>query len=446
MSASAGTKLFGTDGVRGKVGEFLTAELAFALGRALVTTAGKGGSRVLVVRDTRVSGEMLESALCAGIAAAGGHVFLAGVLPTAAASLLVRRLSLDFGAVISASHNPYEDNGIKFFDATGHKLSDEAEAAVERAVEEGAHSEGSGTGRVQPLAGALDDYLREIGSRHRSRVDGLRVVLDCANGAAYRAAPLIFERLGAEVEAIYCEPDGTNINAGCGSTHLEPLREAVVHGGHDVGFAFDGDADRVLAVDRNGTTVDGDEMVAIAAVHLKEQGELAGNGVAVTIMTNYGFHRAMQEAGIEVVTTQVGDRYVVEELGKRGWTIGGEQSGHIIDMRLTPSGDGISAALLLLEALGGHDLADNKVMQKLPQCLENVAVQGRNALANASGVRSAIESESARLEGRGRVLVRPSGTEPVVRVMVEAPSESECKEICGRLVERVRRELGPAAG
>jgi phosphoglucosamine mutase len=295
---------------------------------------------------------------------------------------------------------------------------------------------------VRSLAGATDDYLRVLQSRFAGDLAGRRVLLDCANGATYRVAPLIFERLGAAVDAFAVEPDGTNINAGCGSTHLEPLVERMRRGGHDVGFAFDGDGDRVLAVDRDGRVIDGDEMIAHSALYLHANDALSGGGVAVTVMTNYGFHSAMRDAGIEVATTKVGDRHVVEELTRRGWVLGGEQSGHVIDMRFTPSGDGIAAALLLLEAAGTRDLADAKVMTKLPQRLVNLRVADRDALERSTPVREAIASEAAALEGRGRVLVRPSGTEPVVRVMVETPSEQECHEVADRLVAVIARELG----
>jgi phosphoglucosamine mutase len=270
----------------------------------------------------------------------------------------------------------------------------------------------------------------------------MRVLLDCANGATYRAAPMMFERLGAEVDAFAVEPNGTNINAECGSTYIYPLVERMKEGGHDVGFAFDGDGDRVLAVDRNGTVVDGDEIIAHAALHLSGRGQLAGDGVAVTVMTNFGFHQAMESAGINVATTKVGDRYVVEELVKRGWNLGGEQSGHVIDLRFAPSGDGVAAALLTLAALEGRDLSEHKPFAKLPQWLVNVPVADRNAFAQSTAVREAIEAESAALAGRGRVLVRPSGTEPLVRVMVEAPAPEECERVATRLAEVVKRELG----
>jgi phosphoglucosamine mutase len=439
MAVSAKGNLFGTDGVRGRVGEFLSPELAFALGRAAVTVSGTPSPQVLVVRDTRESGEMLESALCAGIAAAAGQALLAGVLPTPAASLLVRRLGFDLAAVISASHNPYQDNGIKFFDRKGRKLSDEMELAIEEQV--GVVTAASGSGRVRSLSGALDDYLRELGSQFQIDLSGVRVLLDCANGAMYRAAPVMFERLGAQVDSIAVEPDGTNINAGCGSTHMNVIVERMKAGDYDVGFAFDGDGDRMLAADRNGRVVDGDEIIAHAALHLHRQGELAGGGVAVTVMTNYGFHQAMQSAGIEVATTRVGDRHVVDELVKRGWTVGGEQSGHMIDMRFTPSGDGMAAALLMLEALEGRDLSDVEVMHKLPQCLINVPVADRDALERSAAVRDGVETASTALAGRGRVLVRPSGTEQLVRVMVEAPSRDECEDVATRLAAVVSRDL-----
>jgi len=449
-------KLFGTDGVRGVAGEFLTAELAFALGRAVVSVCDSPSPEVLVVRDTRVSGEMLEAALCAGIAASGGQALLAGVLPTPAASILVRRFGFELAAVISASHNPFSDNGIKFFDANGRKLPDEAEVAMEEEVQAWSErplpiggglrtgGEPARAGRVRPISGALEDYMRELESRFHPSLQGRRILLDCANGATYRAAPLLFERLGASVDTIACKPDGVNINAGVGSTHMDAIVDRLREGSHSIGFAFDGDGDRVLAVGADGTTVDGDELIAQIAVDLHRRGDLAGNGVAVTVMTNYGFHQAMEEAGIEVATTDVGDRHVVDELAKRGWVLGGEQSGHIVDMRLTPSGDGIAAALMTLAALDGGDLHSGAVMTKLPQVLRNVRVADRDALEGASAVWEAVATESGALEGRGRVLVRPSGTEPVVRVMAEAPTHGECEAVVGRLSEIVARELGIA--
>ena len=425
-------KLFGTDGVRGVAGDLLTPELAVALGRAAAEQAG--ARRVLVIRDTRESGEMLEAALASGAAAAGAEVLLGGVLPTPAAPLLLGRYGFDLAVVLSASHNPFEDNGIKFFGADGFKLSDETELAIERRLED-EPAPSTATGRIRPLEGTQEDYLRALGERF-SGLDlrGLDIALDCGHGATYRVAPEAFRRLGATVRVIGDRPDGRNINAGVGSTHLDALRAVMAEGGHDVGFAFDGDGDRVLAVDRTGAVVDGDELVALAALHLAQAGRLPGGGVAVTVMTNYGFHAAMREAGVEVAITKVGDRYVLEELRARGWALGGEQSGHVIDMGFNSSGDGIATALLTLEALGGRDLAERGAMQKLPQRLVNVRVRDRDGAMASEELAEASEREAEALAGRGRVLIRPSGTEPLVRVMVEAPSEYEADAVCARLV------------
>jgi phosphoglucosamine mutase len=428
--------LFGTDGVRGRAGHFLSAELALKLARTAVARIEARRPQVLVIRDTRESGEMLESAIAAGVAAAGGDAWLAGVLPTPAAPLLVRRHGLDLAAVISASHNPYEDNGIKLFASDGFKLDDDTEHAIEAELETPPPSPPH-IGRIKPFEGALEDYLTQLYERFRGLdLSGIRVVLDCANGATFQAAPEIFRRLGATVEVVADEPDGVNINQQCGSTHLDAVIERMSSGQHDAAFAFDGDGDRVLAVDRGGAVVDGDELVALAAIHLREMGRLAGNGVVVTVMTNYGFHRAMETAGIEVAITSVGDRYVLDELRRRRWALGGEQSGHIIDLGFGPSGDGIASALLTLEALRGGDLAERHAMDKLPQRLVNIRAGDRAGLAAAladPGVEEAIAREHAGLTGRGRVLVRPSGTEPLIRVMVEAPSQQETDEICDRL-------------
>jgi phosphoglucosamine mutase len=430
-------RLFGTDGVRGVAGEFLTAELSLALARAAAERAGTERPRVLVIRDTRESGEMLEAAVAAGIAAAGGEALLGGVLPTPGAPLLIERYGFDLAVVLSASHNPFRDNGIKFFGADGFKLSDAVELEIERALESPDAS--AAVGRVRALQGALEDYLRALHERFAELdLSGRRIALDCANGATYRAAPEIFRRLGADVDVLADAPDGRNINARCGSTHVEALAAHVRAGGHDAGFAFDGDGDRVLAVDRHGVVVDGDELIALAALHLRSAGRLPGGGVAVTVMTNYGFHTAMRAAGIEVATTPVGDRYVLEALRERGWALGGEQSGHIIDMGFIASGDGIAAALLTLESLEGGDLAGRHAMEKLPQRLVNVRFADRAALnAAVAATAEEVGRADAALAGRGRVLVRASGTEPLVRVMVEAPEEHEADAVCGRLVAAV---------
>jgi phosphoglucosamine mutase len=460
-------QLFGTDGVRGVAGELLSADLALGLGRAATARilatraapahAGNGSAngnatgaaatsarpQVLIIRDTRESGEMLQAALAAGVSAAGGDALLGGVLPTPAAPLLIARYGFDLAAVISASHNPYEDNGIKFFGADGFKLSDEDELEIEHALRHGVASAAPRTiGGVRELRGTQEDYLRELHTRFGDlSLDGLDVLLDCANGATYRVAPEIFRRLGASVTVLADSPDGRNINAGCGSTHVGLLAERVRDGGHAVGFAFDGDGDRVLAVDAAGEIVDGDELMALAALHLKRTGRLTGGGVAVTVMTNYGFHAAMRDAEIDVTATNVGDRYVLEALRERGWILGGEQSGHIIDMDFNRSGDGIASALLALEALDGRPLSERDAMAKLPQRLVNVRVRDRGALQGADAVASAVRAEDDALSGRGRVLVRPSGTEPLVRVMVEAPTDAEADAVCSRLVALVEREL-----
>ncbi|MGE5281433.1 MAG: phosphoglucosamine mutase [Chloroflexota bacterium] len=444
---TAERKLFGTDGVRGEVGTFLTAELATSLGRAAVASLAPPRPQVLIVRDTRESGPMLESALAAGIAAGGGDALLGGVLPTPAAAILVKRLGLDLAVVVSASHNPYGDNGIKFFSAQGTKLDDATEARIEshlpdrgRHLDRDADEMATAPGRVRELDGGLEDYLRALEAHFPLDLSGRRVMLDCANGATFRAAPAIFERLGAEVETLAAEPDGRNINDGCGSTDLATLASAIAGSEATIGFAFDGDGDRVLAVDGTGRTHDGDELIALIGRGMAARGELDG-GIAVTVMSNYGFHKAMAGAGIEVATTKVGDRYVLDELRERGWSLGGEQSGHIIDTRFAATGDGIAAALATMRELDGNGLEAAAPMEKLPQTLVNVEVADRDAIAGATAVWEAVESEGAALEGRGRVLLRPSGTEPLVRVMAEAPSAEEAEAVCERLVAIVRREL-----
>jgi phosphoglucosamine mutase len=440
--ADASRKLFGTDGVRGEAGTFLTAELATLLGHAATASLGAERPRVLIVRDTRESGPMLEAALAAGIAAAGGDALLAGVLPTPAAAILVRRLGLDMAAVVSASHNPYRDNGIKFFSAAGTKLPDEVEARIEALMEGSGPPAAEHPGRIEELNGGEDDYVRELAAAFQIDLSGRKVLLDCANGATYRVAPRIFEQLGATVETIGVDPDGRNINEGVGSTHVGTLAERIVGSDAEIGFAFDGDGDRVLAVDAAGKIHDGDELIALAALGMAASGELGDGGVVVTVMTNFGFHQAMKEAGIEVAITQVGDRYVIDEMLRREWKLGGEQSGHIIATDIVATGDGTAAALLTMRMLAGTALADAPAMDKLPQRLVNVKVADRDSLAGAVAVWDQVGKESAALEGRGRVLLRPSGTEPLVRVMVEAPEADEADAVCDRLVALVEQELG----
>jgi phosphoglucosamine mutase len=430
-------KLFGTDGVRGPVGGLLTPDLAVRLGRAAALQAEAERPQVLIVRDTRESGPMLEDALAAGVAAGGGDAMLAGVLPTPAASVLARRLTFDLAGVVSASHNPYGDNGIKFFDSRGIKLDDETEAAIEARLDEETREN---VGGVRRLEGAFDDYIRELRTAFQLDLSGMRIALDCANGATHRAAPVIFRTLGAELELTGVEPDGRNINADCGSTHPDGLIELVRSSGAQIGFAYDGDGDRMLAVDGSGELHDGDDLIALIAKDLEQRGELDG-GVAVTVMTNYGFMTTMEDAGIEVEQTKVGDRYVIEALLARDWRLGGEQSGHIVWTDFTPTGDGIAASLLVLRALAGRRLEDVEPFERLPQKLENVRVADRGAIEGAAELWSAVDEENRKLEGRGRVLVRPSGTEPLLRVMVEAPDEEECEAVTRRLVDLAKREL-----
>ncbi len=438
-------KLFGTDGIRGDAAELLTDELVESLGSASVAVLGGEATRMAIIRDTRESGPRIECALARGAAAAGADVKLAGVLPTPAAPILIDRLGFDLVAVISASHNPFADNGIKFFGAGGLKLTDADEIEIERVMGSVAQA-AERPGAINDLHGAEDDYVRALEQRFDGLdLAGMRIALDTANGATYRAAPRIMRELGAEVTVLSDTPDGENINAGCGSTHLEPLIAEMAAGDYDIGFAFDGDGDRMLAVAPGGEVVDGDELIALAALHLREAGRLPGGGVVVTVMSNYGFHQAMAEAGIDVAVTPVGDRYVLEELLKREWALGGEQSGHVIDRGFVPSGDGTASALLTLEALkaSGKGLAESVPMTKLPQKLVNVRVADRDAVEGATSVWNAVDSANADLEGRGRVLVRASGTEPLVRVMVEAPSEREAEDVCAALVALIQSELDP---
>lgn len=439
-------KYFGTDGIRGDAATLLTDDLVEKLGKAAVGVLGGAGTRMAILRDTRESGPRIERALARGAAAAGADVKLAGVLPTPAAPVLIEKLGFDLVAVVSASHNPYADNGIKFFGAGGLKLTDAIELEIEELIDAPQPDEHR-PGDIGELHGAEDDYVRALGSRFSDLdLSGVKVLIDTANGATYRVAPRILEQLGADVTVLADRPDGTNINENCGSTHLGGLIAAITAGEFDAGFAFDGDGDRMLAVDGEGRVVDGDELIALAAVHLREAGRLPGNGVAVTVMTNYGFHRAMKDAGIEVEVTPVGDRYVLEALLSNDWALGGEQSGHVIDRGFVPSGDGTASALLTLEALraAGKGLHEVIPMEKLPQRLVNVRVADRDAIDGAESVWSAVDAANSDLEGRGRVLVRASGTEPLVRVMVEAPTDAEAEGVCDRLVGLIESELAPA--
>ena len=418
-------RYFGTDGVRGIVGEDLTPGLVERLGRA-ATLWSKGG-RVFVGRDTRGSGPELEEAFARGVVAAGGNAVLAGVLPTPAVALL----ALDLGAVISASHNPPEYNGVKLFDREGQKLTDAAEEEIEALFD--APFAGP-LGEVDHVGVATDSYLEHIVERFGSDLSALRIVVDCANGAYSGIAPQAFEQLGAQVETIGAEPDGTNINVGCGATDLRALQHKVVETGAALGVAFDGDGDRMLAVDGSGHVVDGDQILAILMLHL------GVDLVAVTVMANLGLHRLAEERGIRVVTTSVGDRYVLEALRREGGVLGGEQSGHIIYLRDHVTGDGLAAALLLCGALEGRTLQEAaSVMPRYPQVKANIRVSSR---VLPPSVQEAVERVNQSLDGNGRVLVRPSGTEPVIRVLAEAETAAEAEEVCGTISALVTRELG----
>ncbi|HLX20413.1 MAG TPA: phosphoglucosamine mutase [Gaiellaceae bacterium] len=416
---------FGTDGVRGIVGEFITPDLVERLGKA--SALWSGGGRVFVGRDTRASGEELEEAFARGVESAGGIAVLAGVVPTPAVALL----RLDLGVVISASHNPPEYNGVKFFDRRGRKLTDQAEEEIEALLE----ADAPGGGEIDRVDVAVDSYLDHVLERFGSDLSGVRVGVDCANGAYAGIAPQAFERLGAEVLTIGDEPDGWNINVGSGATDLAALQQLVLENDLDLGVAFDGDGDRMLAVDDDGNVVDGDQIVAVLALHL------GVDLVAVTTMTNLGFHRLMEERGIRVVTTDVGDRYVLEALYREDGVLGGEQSGHIIYLRDHVTGDGLASALLLCDAVRGTTLAKAAAaMTRFPQARVNVPRSGRGPLPQS--LLDTVERVNGELNGDGRVLVRPSGTEPVVRVLAEAPTEEESEALCGTVVQLVRQELG----
>jgi phosphoglucosamine mutase len=418
-------RYFGTDGVRGVVGEFLTPELVERLGRAAALWTG--AATVFVGRDTRASGVELEEAFARGVVSAGGDCILGGVLPTPAVALL----ALDLGVVISASHNPPEYNGVKFFDAKGRKLSDRSEEQIEELL---AAAPGVDQGTIGHVKVATDSYLQHILDRFGCDLSGLRIVVDCANGAYSGLGPHAFERCGAEVMAIGDAPNGSNINVGCGATDLSLLQKTVVAGGYDLGIAFDGDGDRMLAVDENGAAVDGDQIIAILALDQKV------DTVAVTVMTNLGFHALMRERGIRVVTTDVGDRYVLEALHREGALLGGEQSGHVIYLRDHVTGDGLAAGLLLCAALKGRRLSVvAAAMSRFPQVKENVRVDNREL---TPAILEEVERLNREWDGAGRVFVRPSGTEPLIRVLAEAQNADLATEACASIAALVRRELG----
>ena len=438
-------RLFGTDGVRGLANKTLTAPLAMKLGAAAATVLTRGSNpakrrpTAVIGRDPRVSGEMLAAAMAAGMASKGVDVLRVGVLPTPAVAYLTDDYGADMGVMISASHNPMPDNGIKFFAAGGTKLDDTVEKEIEHAL---LHLEddgptGTGVGRViEEAPDGLDRYLFHLAKAVPSKIDGIRVVVDCANGAASEAAPLAYATAGADVVAIHNSPNSYNINDGCGSTHIDVLQKAVLEHGADLGLAHDGDADRCLAVDSEGNVIDGDQIMAVLAVAMKEQGLLHHNTLVATVMSNLGLKLAMQDNGIELRTTKVGDRYVLADLNAGGYSLGGEQSGHLVIPDFATTGDGTLTGLYLMSRMAntGKSLAElASVMTVLPQTLINVPVSDKAAIADAAEVKDAIAAAEEQLGDTGRVLLRPSGTEELFRVMVEAPDAETARRIAGEL-------------
>lgn len=439
--------MFGTDGVRGIANKDLTPDLAMRIGRAgaHVLAGGKAGSRIVIGRDTRISGDMLEGALLAGICSAGVDVLRVGIIPTPAVAYLTRELQANGGVVISASHNPVDDNGIKFFGSNGYKLLDGMEDEIEKLVKDSSSilfPTGSSIGRCIEVADAAGRYVKFLRESVPADLTGLTIVVDCAHGAAFQVAPQVLEELGARVIPIFNHPNGLNINRGCGSTHLGALQKKVVELGADLGLAHDGDADRVLAVDSEGRIVDGDQIMVICARHLKSTGKLKRNRVVTTVMSNMGLHLALREYGINVLETKVGDRYVLEECLRSGATFGGEQSGHILFLDYNTTGDGLLTALNLLSIIQeqGKPLAELAAqMEKLPQILENVRVGNKSEVMSSPVIFNAIKMAEEKLAGEGRVLVRPSGTEPLVRVMAEGRNIGELRYLVEDLVMVVKK-------
>jgi len=447
-------RLFGTDGVRGVANSELTPELAFHLGKAGAHVLRKDNKRPVVVigKDTRVSGDMLESALTAGILAVGGNVIKVGVVPTPAVAYLVKHYQADAGIVISASHNPYEYNGIKFFNSEGFKLDDLLEEKIEdiilRDIDPNAHLTGEALGRcIVAEEDAVDLYVKFLLTTIDQRLDGMKVVLDCANGAAYKTAPKVYEALGAEVITIGCDPNGININDNIGSTHPELLQQTVVENNADIGLAYDGDADRLIVVDEKGMIIDGDKTICICAKMLKDAGELAENKVTATVMSNIGFHKYIKEqVGAVVDVTGVGDRYVLESMLETGCVLGGEQSGHIIFLNHTTTGDGTLSSLQFMKAVLASGKKPSELSAEIeiyPQVLVNARVDNDNKkiYMKDEEVKNAIDAIEAEMEGSGRVLIRPSGTEPLVRVMIEGNDIEKIHVLAQQLADLIESKF-----
>lgn len=443
-------RMFGTDGVRGVANVELTPELAFKLGYAAAKYFSREGNapKIIIGRDTRRSGQMLEAALAAGICSAGGNAHLLGVMPTPAVSFLTSVVKANAGVVISASHNPFEDNGIKFFSRTGHKLpdavEDEIEAIVKTPIDYSKAVSGSSVGSIVHEDNLAELYIKHILGTAYADLKGLKVVMDCSNGANSQIAPVILRSLGAEVITIFNEPNGININNGCGSTHLEALQQKVLEAGANVGIANDGDADRCLAVDENGDTLDGDQIMLICALELMKRKKLQDNMLVVTVMSNVGLHQAMKAHGGKTCKTAVGDRYVLEEMLKHNYSIGGEQSGHIIFSEFAKTGDGILTAVQLLCAMvkNNKSLSElGSVMTKYPQVLLNVRVKNKNGWQEKAAIQEVIKKYQDELGENGQILVRASGTEPLIRVMAEGPNQERLEQIASAIGEVVVAEL-----
>lgn len=447
-------RLFGTDGVRGEANVTLLPEMAYRLGRAATIYFGKESEEqplIIIGRDTRISGEMFESALTAGICSAGGRAMLAGIIPTPAIAYLARKHKAKAGIVISASHNPFHDNGIKFFGGDGYKLPDAVEDELEAIVHQLETDDNyqrptaEHIGHIEYRTDLLNQYMEFVLSTCKERFDGVKVVLDCANGAAYEAMPKILRRLGANVKVIHALPNGTNINDGCGSTHLESLQKAVIENGADFGIAHDGDADRCLCVDEKGQVIDGDHILVMCAMDMMKEGKLPYNTVVTTVMANIGFHQAIKKAGGRAEITKVGDRYVLENMLKNGYKIGGEQSGHIIFTDYSTTGDGLITALQVLSSLkrSGRKASDlTALMTTYPQLLVNVKVATKEGWETNEAIKGAIAEGDKELGENGRILVRPSGTEPLIRVMAEGPDQDQLDRICHAIADVVKKEQG----
>ena len=447
-------RLFGTDGVRGEANISLLPEMAYRLGRAATIYFGKESEEqplILIGRDTRLSGEMFEAALTAGICSAGGRAMLAGVIPTPAIAYLARRHKAKAGIVISASHNPFYDNGIKFFGGDGYKLPDAVEDELEAIVhqlendDDLARPSGDRIGHIEYRTDLLNEYVEFVLSTCQERFDGMKIVMDCANGAAYEVMPRILRELGAKVKIIHALPNGVNINDHCGSTHLESLQKAVVENEADFGIANDGDADRCLCVDEKGQVIDGDHILVMCAQDMMKKGTLSYNTVVTTVMANIGFHKAIKDAGGRAEITQVGDRYVLENMLKNGYKIGGEQSGHIIFTDYSTTGDGPITALQVLASLkrSGRKASElTALMTTYPQLLVNVRVATKDGWEENQAIKDAIEAGNKELGDDGRILVRPSGTEPLIRVMAEGPDQAQLDSICHRIADVVKAEQG----